>query len=100
MISVSQLKIINQDGDYYFCKICLTWHRFRFEVTSLGYKHVSNINENETNSLTAKYYFCGSCNTWHTNTRKDHLQYRMHIQRDPNMITATEVQQTHTLAPS
>ncbi len=38
------------------------------------------------------YYFCSLCGKWHTDARKDHLQYRLRIKRDPNMITAPIVQ--------
>lgn len=36
------------------------------------------------------YYLCSLCGKWHTDVRKDHLQYRLHIQ-DHNMKTAPDL---------
>jgi hypothetical protein len=85
MISVNKLKLLNEDGDYYFCNLCNTWHRFRTDSTSLGNRHIANFDENETNSQSPNYFFCGPCGKWHTAHKKDHLQYRIYIQRDPNL---------------
>jgi hypothetical protein len=100
MISVDKSKLLNQDGDYYFCNLCNSWHRYRIDATSLGYKHIANLDEARTNSSSPEYYFCSLCMKWHTCARKDHLQYRLHIKRDPNMKTAPIVQPSHTPSSS
>jgi hypothetical protein len=84
----TKIKILNQPGDYYFCSLCAAWHRCTSDPSSTGNQHLSHLDENETNSPTSKYFFCSLCGKWHTNARKDHLQYRLQIQRDPNMINA------------
>lgn len=88
----TKIKPLNQPGDYYFCSICAAWHRCTNDPSSTGNQHLSHLEKNETNSPASKYFFCSLCSKWHTDARKDHLQYRLHIKRDPNMITASIVQ--------
>ncbi|MCG2735338.1 MAG: hypothetical protein L6282_02985 [Candidatus Methanoperedenaceae archaeon] len=88
----NHVKHLNQPGDYYFCSLCAAWHRCASDPSSTGNQHLSHLDENETNSPTSKYFFCSLCGKWHTDARKDHLQYRLHIQRCHNMITAPIVQ--------
>lgn len=94
----TKIKLLNQPGDYYFCSLCAVWHRCTSDPSSSGNQHLSHLDENETNSPASKYFFCSLCSKWHTDARKDHLQYRMHIRRDRNMITAPIVQPSR--APS
>lgn len=82
----TKIKHISQPGDYYFCSLCAAWHRCTNDPSSN--QHLSHLDENETNSPTSKYFFCAICNKWHTDVRKDHLQYRSHIQQDPNLNRA------------
>ncbi len=96
----AKIKPINQPGDYYFCSLCATWHLCTNDPSSTGNQHLSQLDENETNSPSSKYFFCSLCSKWHTNARKDHLQYRLHIKRDLNMITAPIVQPYHTTSSS
>lgn len=91
MTTVNNSKFLNQDGDYYFCNLCNRWHRYRIDTTSLGYKHIANLDEEKTNSSSSKYFFCALCSKWHTDARKDHLQHRLHIQRDTNINPAPTV---------
>ncbi len=96
----TKIKLLNQPGDYYFCSFCAAWHRCTNDPSSPSNQHLSHLDENETNSPTSKYFFCSLCSKWHTDARKDHLQYRLHIQRDPNIITAPIVLPSHTTSAS
>jgi len=98
MTTANTSKPINQPGDYYFCSLCASWHRCTNDPSSTGNQHLSHLDENETNSPASKYFFCSLCGKWHTDARKDHLQYRRHIQPDPNIKTAPVVQPSR--APS
>ena len=89
----NKIKHINQPGDYYFCSLCAAWHLCTNDPSSNGNQHLSHLEENETNSPASKYFFCSLCSKWHTDARKEHLQYRLHIKRDPNIITAPIVRQ-------
>lgn len=100
MTTSSNSKLLNQPDDYYFCSLCAAWHRCTNDPSSTGNQHLSHLDENETNSPTSKYFFCSLCGKWHTDARKDHLQYRLCIERDPNMITAPMVQPPHALPSS
>ncbi len=96
----TEIKPLNQPGDYYFCSLCAAWHRCTNDPSSTGNQHLSHLDENETNSPTSKYFFCSLCGKWHTDARKDHLQYRLYIKRDPNMITTPIVQPLHSPSSS
>ena len=98
MTTANTSKLFNQPGDYYFCSLCAAWHRCTNDPSSNGNKHLSHLDENETNSPTSKYFFCSLCGKWHTDARKDYIQYRLLIKRDSNMTTAPIVQPPH--APS
>jgi hypothetical protein len=76
----TKIKLINQPGDYYFCSLCAAWHRCTNDPSSSGNQHILHLVENITNSPSSKYYFCTLCVKWHADARKDHLQYRLHIQ--------------------
>ena len=76
----TKIKLLNQPGDYYFCSLCAAWHRCTNDPSSTGNQHLSHLDENETDSPTSKYFFCSLCGKWHTDARKDHIQYRLHIQ--------------------
>lgn len=88
-------KHLDKPGDYYFCSQCATWHRCTNDPSSTGNQHLSYLDETNTNSPLSKYFFCSICNKWHTDARKNHLQYRLLIKRDPNMKTAPIVQPSH-----
>jgi len=88
----TKIKLLDQPGDYYFCSLCSAWHRCTSDPSFTGNQHLSHLDETETNSPNSKYFFCSLCGKWHTDARKDHLQYRLRIKRDPNMITAPIVQ--------
>ncbi len=94
----TKIKSLNQPGDYYFCSLCAAWHRCTNDPSSTGNQHLSHLDEKETNSPASKYFFCSLCGKWHTDARKDHIQYRLQIKRDPNMKMAPIVQPSH--APS
>ncbi|VVB93848.1 Uncharacterised protein [uncultured archaeon] len=91
-------KFLNRPGDYYFCSLCAAWHRCTNDPSSTGNQHLSHLDENETNSPSSKYFYCSLCNKWHTDARKDHLQYRLYIQRDPDLKPTPHLQPT--TAPS
>lgn len=84
-------KLLNQDGDYYFCNLCNEWHRYRTDPNTPGHQHISHLDEEKTNSTSGKYYFCGACNKWHKGSKKDHLQNRLFIKRDHNIKTDPNV---------
>jgi len=84
-IFTNKVKVINQDGDYYFCGLCDKWHIYRCDTALLGNKHVAHIDETKMNIQVAKYYFCGFCNKWHTDVKKGHLKYHLQIERDLNL---------------
>ncbi len=92
MTTLNTSKLLNLPGDYYFCSLCAAWHRCTNDPSSTGNQHLSHLDEDETNSPASKYFFCSLCSKWHTDARKDHIQYRLQIKRDPNMITAPIVQ--------
>ncbi|MDO9098868.1 MAG: hypothetical protein Q7U60_12210, partial [Candidatus Methanoperedens sp.] len=96
----TKIKPLKQPGDYYFCSLCAAWHRCTNDPSSTGNQHLSHLDENETNSSTSKYFFCSICGKWHTDARKDHLQYRLRIKRDPNLITAPIVQPSRSPSSS
>ena len=81
----TKTKPLNQPGDYYFCALCSEWHRYRAEPDTPGHQHITHLDEEQTNSFTAKYYFCGACNKWHTGSKKDHFQNRLIIKRDDSI---------------
>jgi hypothetical protein len=78
-------KLVNRDGDYYFCRLCDSWHRYRIDPSTPGHQHITSLDEGKTNSPSAKYYFCGICNKWHTSSKKDHVSYRLRVKRDPGL---------------
>lgn len=78
-------KVINQPGDYYCCSLCAAWHRCTNNPSSIGNKHLSHLDETETNSQTPKYFFCSLCNKWHPGVITDHLRFRVPIHIDLTM---------------
>lgn len=60
-----QTKFANKDGDYYFCNLCNTWHRYRIDAALPGWKHIANLDEAKTNSPNPKYFFRSPCAAWH-----------------------------------
>ena len=81
----TKIKHINQPGDYYFCSLCDAWHRCTNDPLSTGNRHLSHLDEIQTNFPASKYFFCSLCSKWHTDARKDHLKYRLYIQQDHNL---------------
>ncbi|MBE0521193.1 MAG: hypothetical protein IBX39_02860 [Candidatus Methanoperedenaceae archaeon] len=84
----TKIKPLNQPGDYYFCSQCSEWHIYRADPDTPGHQHITHLDEEQTNSPSAKYYFCGACNKWHTGSKKDHLQNRLQIKRDDSIKPA------------
>lgn len=86
-----EVKVVNIDGDYYYCGLCDKWHLYRCDTTALGNKHVAYIDEKKMNIQVAKYYFCGFCNKWHTDVKTDHLKYRVQIRQCTNLKSASPI---------